>query len=294
MFVRPQNPKPDRLKNPAMPDILVPVDLSPLSDKAFRFATLIAGKLQCGITLLHVVPASGEVLVDIAGNLIDTEDFDTSAISKSIHESQTRLHEWADRISEMPVKTLSRPGQTEAVILQEIISGDYCLVVMGTHGATGMKEFFLGSHTEHIAMKSPVPVLSVKDTEMELKKVVFASSFSGTMQLPPVIGTLCKALEAEVTFLHIRTLSDSSGDLKIYQNMDRTAEASGISPHHKVVFAADGIEEGIDSYCEQHHTGLLAVESKGRSGITKWVSGCVSADLINHYEHALLTYKASN
>jgi nucleotide-binding universal stress UspA family protein len=218
-----------------MKQILVPVDLSGLSEKAWRLAADVASKLQMGVTLLHVIPASGEVLVDVTGNLIDSEDFDTSEISMKMQESALKLEEWKKLFPGLSVSALARPGQAEEVILNEVKKNSYELLVMATHGATGMKEFFVGSHTEHIAMKSTVPVLSIKDTEKDISRVVFASSFSGVMPVPSMLPALCKALNAHVTFLHIKTPSDASRDLEITQNMDLTASKCGITVSEKVI-----------------------------------------------------------
>ena len=277
-----------------MKQILVPVDLSGLSEKAYRLAADVAAKLNMGITLLHVVPASGEILVDVTGNLIETEDFDTSAIKARIAESCSTLAGWKSWYPAIKVEARTRPGQAEEVILNELKQSDqYQLIVMATHGATGMKEFFIGSHTEHIAMKSKVPLLSIKDTEKDLSRVVFASSFSGVMPVPAFFGQLCEALQADVTFLHIQTPSEATDKQVIESNMEKTAAACGISLRSKVIFAAQQVEEGIEQFTTAHQAGLLVLESKGRTGLSRWVAGCVSADLINHYEHALLTYKRS-
>lgn len=274
-----------------MKQILIPVDLSPLSRKALQVAAGIAGKLNFGITLLHVVPVSGEVLVDVTGNVIDSVDFDVTAIRSQLDRSASELSSWRHDVPSTEIICKSLPGQPEGVILNEIKSGAYEMVIMATHGATGIKEFLVGSHTEHIAMKSPVPVLSIKDTEKDLSNVVYASSFSGTMETPALFGELCKALNARVTLLHIRTLSDNSSDDTIYRNMDLTAQKCGLADYKRVIHEANGVEEGIESFCSEIRAGLLVLESKGRTGLSRWVAGCVSADLINHYEHALLTFK---
>lgn len=275
-----------------MKQILVPVDLSALSEKAYRLAADVASQLQMGITLLHVVPASGEILVDVTGNLIETEDFDTSAIKAKIADSCSTLAVWKTWYPQLSVQPKTRPGQAEEVILNELKQSDsYELIVMATHGATGMKEFFIGSHTEHIAMKSNVPLLSIKDTAKDLSRVVFASSFSGVMPVPAFFGKLCEALKADVTFLHVHTPSEATNRSMIEANMGKTAAACGIKLGSKVIFDAQNVEEGIENFTTAHKAGLLVLESKGRTGLSRWVAGCVSADLINHYEHALLTYK---
>ncbi len=53
------------------------------------------------------------------------------------------------------------------------------LIVMGSHGASGFQEMFIGSNTEKVVRNSDVPVLVVKREEPEFKadKFVFASDF---------------------------------------------------------------------------------------------------------------------
>jgi len=99
------------------------------------------------------------------------------------------------------------------------------------------------------------------------------------------------ALGAHITLLHIKTLDSSASNNEILIRMDQTAVASRLPVYEKVIYEANDVESGIETYCYNHKTGLLALESKGRTGLIKWLSGCISADLINHYEHALLTFK---
>ncbi|HEX5001199.1 MAG TPA: universal stress protein [Bacteroidia bacterium] len=277
-----------------MNHILVPIDFSLLSEKAYFTAADICLKTGSEITLLNVVAASGEVLVDISGNLIDSEDFDSSSVKSQLNASVERIDSWYKHVENVKVNIKALPGQVEEVVLHEIKSGKYDLVVMGTHGSSGLKEVFVGSHTEHIAMQSTIPVLSMKDTEKDLGRVVLASAFSRAFTVPRVFSNLCTALGAHVTFLHIKTLDSAASNTEIAMRMDQTAMASGIQVYEKVVFEATDIESGIETYCNNHKTGLLAIESKGRTGLIKWLSGCISADLINHYEHALFTFKLNN
>src|SRR5690606_32198110 len=69
-------------------------------------------------------------------------------------------------------------GPVTPMIRNFIGSHKIDLVVMGTHGAEGMKEFFVGSNTEKIVRFSPVPVLSVKKAPAisSVKNIVLAST----------------------------------------------------------------------------------------------------------------------
>jgi hypothetical protein len=73
--------------------------------------------------------------------------------------------------------------------------------------------------------------------------------------------------------------------------MNKQAMIAGIHQFEKAFFTSSDLEQGLEDYCEQNKSGLLVIESKGRRGLNQWISGCISADLVNHYQHALLTFK---
>ncbi|NHN61382.1 MULTISPECIES: universal stress protein [Halorussus] len=135
--------------------ILVPTDGSDQSERAFEQALDLALTYDAELHLLNVVDVSA-----LAG------EFDAVTVVDSLEESGRQLtHRLRDRAEEAgveTVETLVREGVPYSTILDYADDNDVDLVVMGTHGRTGLDRYLLGSVTERVVRKSDVPVLTVR------------------------------------------------------------------------------------------------------------------------------------
>src|SRR5690606_39285832 len=76
----------------------------------------------------------------------------------------------------LSVSQILRLGRTFDLVNEVAISNDVDLIVMGSHGASGFKEVFIGSNTEKVVRTSEIPVLVIKNEETHtfFENVVFA------------------------------------------------------------------------------------------------------------------------
>jgi universal stress protein A len=143
-------------------NILVPVDFSESSAKALRYAVALAGKNQAKITLLHVVYVhymAGEFgPVDLPA--IETQ-MKNSAQNKL--EAFAREHIPAGVLAGMAI--MNGPIVNEISVFARERKSD--LIVVSTHGYTGLKHFMLGSVAENVVRHAPCPVLVVREKEHE-------------------------------------------------------------------------------------------------------------------------------
>ena len=135
--------------------ILVPTDGSDQSERAFEQALDLALTYDAELHLLNVVDVSA-----LAG------EFDSVAVVDSLEESGRKMtHRLRDRAEEAgveTVETLVREGVPYSTILDYADDNDVDLIVMGTHGRTGLDRYLLGSVTERVVRKSDVPVLTIR------------------------------------------------------------------------------------------------------------------------------------
>jgi nucleotide-binding universal stress UspA family protein len=143
--------------------ILVPVDFSSHSDRAFRYALRLANRFGASVELVHVVDnpiASGtwtaEVYVPNLPEILDS----------LLREAEKRLAALksaaaGDRVS---VESHVLTGQPAHTIVEHARTGGFDLVVMGTHGRTGFSHLFVGSVAERVVRRASCPVLTVRDT----------------------------------------------------------------------------------------------------------------------------------
>jgi nucleotide-binding universal stress UspA family protein len=139
--------------------ILVPVDFSAHSDEALRFAADLARRYDAALQLLHVFEPPSYALPE--GYVLPSPDqlgMIISEIEKKLSAAKAdALISGAPRVS-----TLMLQGGAVSEILRLSVEGGYGLIVMGTHGRTGIKHLIIGSVAENVVRKAACPVLTMR------------------------------------------------------------------------------------------------------------------------------------
>lgn len=143
--------------------VLVPIDFSECSKKGLRYAIALAREHKAAITLAYVVP-SISMLGEYGG-------IDYASMNKEMRESADRelATVAVDEIrgvvpSDTVVCTGSPAG--EIVSIAKTLPAD--LIVISTHGRTGLKHVLLGSVAERVVQTAMCPVLVVRESEREI------------------------------------------------------------------------------------------------------------------------------
>jgi universal stress protein A len=140
--------------------IVVPIDFSPFSYKSLDYASAFAAQSKAEILLLHVVPVT---YVDA-----DLVAFDYTEIEKQTAEAaKVRLEKLVQERIVPELKTSIRVPVGRAVdeIVKTAEEFEADLIIMSTHGYTGIKHAFLGSTTENVVRYAPCPVLTLRQRE---------------------------------------------------------------------------------------------------------------------------------
>ena len=141
-------------------DVLVPVDFSDASVRALRMAVDVARTTGARLTVLHVgiVPHIYDTELAIVGT-------PTPVFSELSESMATEQRQHLDRLvrDEVPddvtLSSVLREGYPPDEIIEQIAAGGHDLVVMGTHGRTGLRRALLGSVTDRVLRRAEVPVL---------------------------------------------------------------------------------------------------------------------------------------
>jgi nucleotide-binding universal stress UspA family protein len=135
--------------------ILVPFDFSEHSEKAFRWASALAEKWEARVHLFHVVQPP--TYPPMMAGLMDPTQFEAGLRD----DAARRLRDIAARERKVRIETEVRLGEPFHDICKAAKEGGFDLVVMGSHGRTGLAHVLLGSVAERVVRHSPCPVLVV-------------------------------------------------------------------------------------------------------------------------------------
>jgi nucleotide-binding universal stress UspA family protein len=140
--------------------ILVPMDFSAYAEQALDYAIGLADKLQARLTLLHVVHimplgvAGGEATLPYS-YIVDLEE-----------EVQEEMEQYRQRVQDagLAVDLAIVHGIPFQHIIEVAQDKDVNLIVIGTHGRTGLQHMLLGSVAEKVVRLAPCPVLVARKT----------------------------------------------------------------------------------------------------------------------------------
>jgi nucleotide-binding universal stress UspA family protein len=135
--------------------ILVPIDFSAYADRALDFAMALASKLPARLTLLHVIHIIPLGLAEGGAPLPYTY------IETLEAEVQQSLETYSKRVQEVGLDcdTMVMHGIPFQSIIDVARDKQVDLIIMGTHGRTGLKHILLGSVAEKVVRLAPCPVL---------------------------------------------------------------------------------------------------------------------------------------
>lgn len=141
--------------------ILVPTDFSNFSSPALTYGCAIAARFNAELHLLHVVPDPAMLVPEAAAFSVESMDAQSEVMRIDSMKSLEKLpvDGWSN---EKPIVRAVRVGPAFMEIIDYAREMDIDLIVIGTHGRSGLMHVLMGSVAERIVRKSPCPVLTVK------------------------------------------------------------------------------------------------------------------------------------
>jgi nucleotide-binding universal stress UspA family protein len=274
-----------------MKKILVPFDFSKTAVNAFLFALDVAAQSGGAVHLLHVVELP--VLHDTV--LMPVLNFEEQLL-KELKEK-----------AEKSFATLLGKHQTEGVeIVHDVEFGhvlrtirDYArkesidIVIMGSHGASGVREFFIGSNAEKMVRFSQVPVIIIKECyKGPVKNIVFPNTLDTENQedLVMKVKALQYFFKAHLHIVWINTPLTFASDTQTYARLNNFAKRFMLKDYTVHVFNHTDEEKGILEFAKTMDADLIAMGTRGRKGISHLVNGSLAEDVVNHSQGLVWTY----
>jgi len=141
--------------------ILVPTDFSPTSDAALEYARILAAKFGSSVQILHVIDDPTAASEFVPDGFAPSTDGIRTALLDQAHTRLERLMNLVDRSRHHAhaEAVLGLPAQS---IIDYATATGIGLIVMGTHGRTGLAHLLMGSVAEQVVRTAPCPVLTVR------------------------------------------------------------------------------------------------------------------------------------
>ncbi len=204
----------------SLKNVLFATDFSATSEAAFPYATAICRHFGSVLHTAHVL--SDASLLMMTGGV---DYVSMSTIYEDAHtEAKEKLDHISGRLEGIPHRNYVRHGQVWKNLSGIVEENSIDLIVLGTHGRTGLGKLLLGSVAEDILRHSPCPVLTVgpkvsgraklpefqnrgrdlAPVELELRQIVFATNFAQNSALIAQKAiSLAEEFRARLTLLHV-------------------------------------------------------------------------------------------
>lgn len=141
--------------------VLIPTDFSDFSSPAVQYGCAIAARFDAEIHLLHVVPDAAMLVPEAAAFTAESMEAQAAALREEAMKNLQALDVEGWTNSKSVIREV-RVGAAFMEIIEYAREKEIDLIVIGTHGRSGLMHVLMGSVAERIVRKSPCPVLTVK------------------------------------------------------------------------------------------------------------------------------------
>ena len=168
------------------------------------------------------------------------------------------------------------------------------LIVMGSHGVSGLKEMFIGSNTEKVVRSSDIPVLVIKKphTEFEVNDFVFASDFKkDNKETYKLAARYAEAFEAKMHLVMVNTANNFTTTKKALKRISEFTNQHIYDNYSVHIYNDETVEQGILNFSQSINADLIGISTHGRQGLAHFLNGSISEDLVNHAKRPVITFK---
>ncbi len=277
-----------------MKKIIVPVDFSEISSNALDFAIDFNEIVKGEIILLHVLELPSYSFSTIGE--MDLNQPDRFLNAKFMEGAHNRLTEWSKRVTEagQEVKLRMKHGNPYQGIAKEITEEKANWIIIGSTGAAGLSEIFLGSNAERVIRHSECPVITVKGPckIADMKNIVFASDLSEEQNwVAYKAKDVQEMLGLNMHIVKVKTPHNFLSEKAVQDQLKAFASRNHFENTTLNSIEGDYPDEGIVDFAEEVGAGLIMIGTHGKTGLAHIFGGSRAEDLANHSKIPVLTFK---
>lgn len=267
--------------------ILVPLDGSKLSEQAVPFAATLASALGSSIELIRIFGSASPGMAD-PGRGLYVHQLDAGFREQALDY----LNQVGQSLGDLALKVscTADGGDPASWIINEAEKVPGTLIIMSTHGRSGITRWVLGSVTDKVFRAAVTPLVIIRarndrslSTEMGLiNRVVVPldGSFLAEQSLPHVVA-LAKGLRLTTVLLRIGNHHEQARCRRYLSKVGAKLRRQGLTSVEELVLEGRPAETIIDT-AQETPSSLVAMTTHGRSGMRRWVLGSVTDRVARH------------
>jgi nucleotide-binding universal stress UspA family protein len=277
-----------------MKKILVPIDFSERSSEALDFAIEFNQKLKGKIILMHAIVIPTNTF--ISSGEIDLNHMQSFYQAEYIKGTHNRLEEWAERIGKAGQKytTQLKYGHPFEKVTELITNEKVDWIVIGSNGASGIKEVFIGSLTERVIRHATCPVITIKGKSSlaKMKSMVFASTLIEDEDwMAMKAREIQELLDLNMHILKVKTPHNFLTEEVAKEQLKQFVKRNYLERCTQSTISADYSDQGIVAFAEEVNAGMILMGTHGKTGLGHIFGGSRAEDVANHSKTPVMTFK---
>lgn len=274
--------------------VLVPIDFSPLAENAVETAVAMCKRQLATLTLIYIVEntfvlfppeASG-----VAGTMIPqlVKDANESLASKARDLRVTH---------DIVVDHIVQVGNPADEICRWALHKKMDIIIMGTHGASGLREFFLGSNTYRVVKNASCPVLSLPGHAkwIEFKRILFPIRLvPNALDKYRVIRPIIRKNNSTLQLAGIVKKDDSVGFVEMKSLVESVRKQ--ITEDHVLcgseMHYTDNVAHQVLHVADHEKPDLIVITATLDNAVQDFFLGPYTQHIVNHAKFPVLSIKA--
>lgn len=271
-----------------MKTIIFPTDFSDNASNAMAYAIALAEKVNARLLLLNtfILPSSGAGS-GLSGSLLEMlrkeSESQLAQLKEKVEKENPNLKE---------VTTVSKLGDLLSNLRDLTERDKVSLVVMGTQGATGLQEIFIGSNAQTVIKKLRAPVMVIPSNAKykNMESIVYATDFNVNIDTDKEaleqLKDLCILLNVNLKFLHVQKMDGESTS-----GRGTLEELFADIKHSFCIIRSENFEETVSNYLIEEKADLLCMLSRKHGFFDRFINGSKTESMAMHTKIPLLTIR---
>lgn len=267
--------------------ILVPVDYSPCSNQALKYAVSFAKRNQAKVVVLHAY----HMPIPVAEMTITIDNSVIAELEQEAHQQMEQLAKDFPGLPEVLDTTEVRLSLALDAIDTAVTDYDIDLIIMGTTGANSLGDKILGTNAYGVIKRATCPVLAIPENYpgTELSQVLFACDYekmSDFSAMDPLIA-IGQKYDMHLHLLHVDQSDQPIDQTELMEGKKLDQYLKKVNHSFHVAQDKD-IEEAIHQYTTKNHIDLLAVMPRKHSFLERLTHKSITRQMAFHSEVPLL------
>ena len=273
--------------------ILVPVDFSTLSNNALQTAIAMSTRQLATITLMHVIentftlfpPEAGAALGTILPQLVKDANDNLGNLAKELRVKH-----------DIVVNHIVQTGNPADEVCRWAFHKKIDLIVMGTHGASGLRTFFMGSNAYRVVKNAPCPVLTLPGYRqwLDFKTILFpVRMVPHALDKYDAIRPIIRKNGSSLLVAGIVKNNDAIGfvEMKVLIGKVRKQIAEDEVICRSEVHLTDSIASQVLEISKFEKPDLIVITATLDISVRDFFLGPYTQDIVNHSEFPVLSIK---